>query len=119
MKALQPLIAGVALLIACNSKSSLVGTAAGPKAGDRPAAERLFDAGLAQLKELKLKAAIVLFEQAVEADPSFALPHRGLGIAHARDGNRDASIKRYSQYVRLDPEASDAVVVRQIIIDAD
>jgi tetratricopeptide (TPR) repeat protein len=50
-----------------------------------------------------LTGAIALFEQAVAADPTFAIAHYNLGTAHRVRGYLDEAIAAYRQAIALDP----------------
>lgn len=65
----------------------------------------------------KHKEAIELYLEAARIDPKYALPHRGLGIAHAGAGNGDAAVEHYRTYLKLYPTAPDAEQVRKLIHD--
>jgi tetratricopeptide (TPR) repeat protein len=55
-----------------------------------------------------LPGAIELFEQAVEADPSFAIAHYNLGTAHRARGYLDEAIEAYRLAIALDPNYPEA-----------
>jgi len=57
------------------------------KAGDRAAAQKFFNDGIAQQQQARLPAAITAYAQAVATDPSFAQAYYNLGIAW-RDANQ-------------------------------
>ena len=57
------------------------------KAGDRTAAQRFFNDGIAQQQQARLPAAITAYAQAVATDPTFAQAYYNLGIAW-RDANQ-------------------------------
>lgn len=86
-----------------------------PSARDQ--AKKLFDQGNKALLQNKNKEAIELYLEATRTDPKYALPHRGLGIAHARAGNGDAAVEHYKIYLKLAPGAPDAEQVRKIVHD--
>ena len=57
------------------------------KAGDRAAAQKFFNDGIAQQQQARLPAAITAYAQAVATDPTFAQAYYNLGIAW-RDANQ-------------------------------
>ena len=57
------------------------------RAGDRAAAQRFFNDGIAQQQQARLPAAITAYAQAVATDPTFAQAYYNLGIAW-RDANQ-------------------------------
>jgi pSer/pThr/pTyr-binding forkhead associated (FHA) protein/tetratricopeptide (TPR) repeat protein len=83
----------------------------------RDQAKKLFDQGNKALLQNKNKEAIELYLESTRTDPKYPLPHRGLGIAHARAGNGDAAVEHYKIYLKLAPGAADAEQVRKIIHD--
>ena len=86
-------------------------------ANPREQAKKLFDQGNKALLQNKNKEAIELYLEATRTDPKYALPHRGLGIAHARAGNGEAAVEHYKIYLKLAPGAADAEQVRKIVHD--
>jgi pSer/pThr/pTyr-binding forkhead associated (FHA) protein/tetratricopeptide (TPR) repeat protein len=90
-----------------------------PTAAESPRdqAKKLFDQGNKALLQNKTKEAIELYLEATRTDPKYALPHRGLGIAHARLANGEAAVEHYKIYLRLSPGAADAEQVKKIIHD--
>jgi protein O-GlcNAc transferase len=53
------------------------------------------NSGTALLKEGKLTEAIAQLQSAIDADPSYAAPHRSLAEALSREGNAgDAALER-------------------------
>ena len=67
--------------------AGVVGCADGQAEGSSPSARELYDQGLAletrRLGADDFRAALSLYERAVEADPDFALGHAGLARVHA------------------------------------
>ena len=57
------------------------------KAGDRAAAQKFFNEGIAQQQQARLPSAITAYAQAVATDPTFAQAYYNLGIAW-RDANQ-------------------------------
>ncbi len=58
-----------------------------------------------------------LFESAIEAFPSNALAHRGLGIARARNQDYTRAAGAYLLYLELRPNAADAEEVDRVLMD--
>jgi|GEM_PF-2676047 len=81
----------------------------------RQQAESHFNKGKDALKEGKLQDAIMLFRESVRTDPTFASPHRHLGIAFAKLGDGQSALEHYRMYLNLAPHAVDANQVKSII----
>jgi eukaryotic-like serine/threonine-protein kinase len=52
------------------------------------------------------------FKAAIEANPSHAQSHRGLGLVYQALGNKSSAISSFEKYLRLAPDASDAEAIR-------
>jgi tetratricopeptide (TPR) repeat protein len=68
----------------------------------------LLNYGSLKKNEGDLEGAIALFEQAIAADPSFALAHYNLGTAHRNRGYLDEAIAAYRQAIALAPNYPEA-----------
>lgn len=69
---------------------------------------KLSAAGYQQLLAGRLDQAVQCFEGAIEALPSNARAHRGLGIARAREQDPTRAAGAYQLYLELAPDAPDA-----------
>ncbi|MBK8482145.1 MAG: tetratricopeptide repeat protein [Proteobacteria bacterium] len=69
---------------------------------------KLSASGYQQLLAGRLGQAVQLFEGAIEALPSNARAHRGLGIARAREEDLARAAGAYQLYLELAPDAADA-----------
>lgn len=61
--------------------------------------------------------AIAHLEAAIAADAQFAAPHRELGLAQYRKGDRIKSVASLEQYLTLDPKAKDADQIKAVIAE--
>jgi predicted Zn-dependent protease len=61
--------------------------------------------------------AIAHLEAAIAADGTYALPHRELGLAHYRKGDRAKAVAELERYLALDPKATDADQIRATIAE--
>jgi predicted Zn-dependent protease len=59
--------------------------------------------------------AIAHLEAAIAADAAYALPHRELGLAYYRKGDRAKAIAGLEKYLALDPKAADADQIKATI----
>lgn len=73
--------------------------------------------GLEVMKDQRVGEAIAMFERAAAADPAYAMPHRSLGVAHAKLGNHKAAVEQYKLYLALEPDARDRAQVEQFMMD--
>ncbi len=68
------------------------------------------------LKNDRFPQAIAMYQHALELESRpQPLVHRKLGIAYARHGDACRSARHYQRYLAQDPDAKDAVRVRQIL----
>lgn len=79
--------------------------------------KQLAAAGYNALLSDKSGFAAELFESAVEANPSNALAHRGLGIARARKHDYTRAAGAYLLYLELNPQAPDADEVDRVLME--
>ncbi len=61
--------------------------------------------------------AIAHLEAAIAADATYALPHRELGLAYYRKGDRVKAVAGLEKYLALDPKAADADQIRATIAE--
>jgi len=61
--------------------------------------------------------AIAHLEAAIAADATYALPHRELGLAYYRKGDRAKAIAGLEKYLALDPKAADTDVIKTTIAE--
>lgn len=59
--------------------------------------------------------AIEAYSKALDLKPDMAAAERGLAVAFAAKGDRDAAVLHYRRYLKLEPEAPDAESVRAIL----
>lgn len=85
----------------------------------RAAALEHYSKGNKYYLQRKYTDALAEYKRALEADPSFALAHRGLGVTYASQNKRDKAIESYKAYLRLAPDAKDAGQVKAIIQKAE
>jgi predicted Zn-dependent protease len=74
-------------------------------------------AGDAERKETEEKAAISDYSQAVKADPTYAPPHRELGILYMKRGERAQARIQFGKYLDLAPQAPDTRMVRDYLAE--
>ena len=55
---------------------------------------------------------LAAYTAAAKADPSYALPHKEIGMAQRQQGNDGAARAAFEKYLELDPEALDAGIIR-------
>ena len=60
-------------------------------------------------------AAIVSYKQALADYPSYIAGYRGLGLAYAQQGNRNAALTAFKTYVSLAPNAKDVALIEKRI----
>ncbi len=64
------------------------------------------------------RAAIEAYERAIDLDPTLADAHRSLGLLYARDPHeRDRAVRHFETALRLDPDQSEAVMIRKALQD--
>jgi tetratricopeptide (TPR) repeat protein len=80
-------------------------------------AKKLTSAGYNALLASKASFAAELFQSAIDAFPSEAQAHRGLGIARARLEDYTRAAGAYLLYLELAPSAPDADEVDRILMD--
>ena len=57
------------------------------------------------------EAAITAYKQALAVYPGYVAGYRGLGLAYAQSGDREAALKAFKTYVGLVPNAKDAALI--------
>jgi len=62
-------------------------------------------------------AALEAYRQAIKADPKYAPPHRELGIVLLGRGEKDKARQHLERYLELAPNASDAAIVRDYLVE--
>ena len=78
------------------------------KAGDRAAAQKFFNEGIAHQQQGNLASAMAAYAQAVAADPTFGQAYYNLGIA-SRDANHpDRALDNYELALAVQPDFRDA-----------
>ena len=55
------------------------------------------------------------YAKAAEADPEFAPAHLQIGMARARQEDRDGAIAAFERYLELEPDGAQAVMVQEIL----
>jgi tetratricopeptide (TPR) repeat protein len=50
------------------------------------------------------------FKKAIELDPLYAAPYRGLGAAYRRVGNLEGAIYCWSKFLEITPDSSQVVI---------
>ncbi len=88
---------------------------AGPAIAPRKRARQLLDRGDLSLEKGHADAAVTAFHGALEADPTLAEAHRGLGMAFALQGNDAVAKLEYERYLAASPQAPDATEIRAAI----
>lgn len=64
-----------------------------------------------------MEKAIAHLEAAIAADATYALPHRELGLAYYRKGDRAKAVAGLEKYLALDPKAADADQIKATIAE--
>ena len=85
-------------------------------AGTTVRAKKLTAAGYNALLKDRPRIAAALFMEAIDLNPSYALAHRGLGIARARAQDYVRAAGAYLVYLELSPGASDAASVDKVLM---
>jgi pSer/pThr/pTyr-binding forkhead associated (FHA) protein/TolA-binding protein len=88
-----------------------------PGGSPRERAMRHYNSGNRLLLQNRFNAAIAAYEKAIQADPTFADVHRGLGIAYAKKGEHKLAARHYQQYIRLAPNNPDVPQVKRFLAD--
>jgi tetratricopeptide (TPR) repeat protein len=88
---------------------------AGPAVPPKKRAHQLLDRGDLSLEKGHADAAVTAFHAALEADPTLAEAHRGLGMAFALQGNDAVAKLEYERYLAANPQAADATEIRAAI----
>lgn len=78
-------------------------------------AKEAYVEGVLAVKEGNLTAAIDAFQRCVQQDKRYAPCYRGLGIAHAHQGNGPKAARYYRQYLKVKPGAADADKVKKLL----
>lgn len=79
-------------------------------------AKKLTASGYNTLLKDRPRIAAALFTEAIDLNPSYALAHRGLGIARARAQDYARAAGAYLVYLELSPDASDAAGVDKALM---
>ncbi len=74
-----------------------------------------YNKGSKLYRDKKLPAAVEEFKKAIDADATFGLAHRGLGVAYASQSKAELAIKEYKAYLKVSPDAKDAKQVEQLV----
>lgn len=72
----------------------------------------LNELGLIGLQERKWDEAKAYFERAIQAQENYATAHYNLGLVHRAMGMRREAAENFQNYLRYEPNASDAAIVR-------
>lgn len=72
-------------------------------------------AGSRLVQQGRAQEAVTEFQKALEFDGRNAQAHRGLGVTYATLGRAADAARHYETYLELNPGASDADQVRQIV----
>jgi tetratricopeptide (TPR) repeat protein len=85
---------------------------------DEPAvaqARAAYAAGNESLFAGDFEAAIESYRRAVDHAPSYAAGYRGLGLAHAVQGDQASALKALRTYLGLAPNAKDVALIKRRI----
>ena len=63
----------------------------------------------------KVALADEFYAKAAEADPEFAPAHLQIGMARAREEDREGAIAAFERFLELDPDGAQAVMVQEIL----
>lgn len=63
----------------------------------------------------KIALADEFYGKAAEADPEFAPAHLQIGMARAREEDREGAIAAFERFLELDPDGAQAVMVQEIL----
>jgi len=113
----QPEIAAASLPVKPTATKVEEGVKADP--AKRAQAIELYSKGNKLYLVKKFKEAESEYKKALEADASFALAYRGLGVTYASQEKNQKAIESYKSYLKLAPDAKDGKLVRQIIKEAE
>jgi hypothetical protein len=72
--------------------------------------------GVALFRKDKIDQAIVHFEKALEIDPCEVMAHLNLGAAFTKQGKPQQAIEHYTEALRIDPCCTDALDLRQKLL---
>ncbi|MGE0548062.1 MAG: protein kinase [Kofleriaceae bacterium] len=86
-----------------------------PRPQPRPNAEALFTAGVQAFVRGDVRAAIANCRRAQQANPSYALPWRCLGMSYEKLGEAGMAKGSFERYLQLAPNASDSWQIREKI----
>jgi tetratricopeptide (TPR) repeat protein len=78
-------------------------------------AEQSLKVGEFYLRKKNYEAAIDRFHDALRYKPNFALPHRRLGEAYEKLGEREKAVEHFRKYLEILPAAGDARRVQRRI----
>ncbi len=83
-----------------------------PRKPAGPTAATLYKEGQASFMIGNNTTALQYFQSAVAKDPSYALAHRSMGLIYDRMGDRARAAKSYRAYLKLQPRAKDAALIK-------
>ena len=63
----------------------------------------------------KVELADEFYAKSAEADPEFAPAHLQIGMARAREEDREGAIAAFERFLELDPDGAQAVMVQEIL----
>ena len=78
-------------------------------------AEKNVEIGEFYMRKKNYDAAIERFKESIRYKPNFALPHRLLGEAYEKKGEKGEALEFYKKYLQVQPSASDAGKIRKRI----
>jgi hypothetical protein len=78
-------------------------------------ASRAYSDGVKLFVAGRLGGARQKFRESLRLWPGYALPHRGLGLLHEREGDRVRAVREFEKYLRLAPRANDAAKIKERI----
>jgi tetratricopeptide (TPR) repeat protein len=59
--------------------------------------------------------ALDAYRRALSSDPSYADPHKGLGLLYYQTGQRQKAKAEFQKYLQRDPTAKDAGVIKDYL----
>jgi predicted Zn-dependent protease len=63
-------------------------------------------------EELYVQPAIAAYQEAARQDPTYANPHRELGLLYRARGSREQARAEFERYLTLRPKATDALIIQ-------
>lgn len=101
---LEPVLAGVLILLAAGDGLARAQTAANPTSAF---VQFYYDESLAELRRGNVTEAALGFAGVVRLDPSFAAAHRELGMIHLHSGQFEDAAASLSRAAALEPSSAD------------